>query len=407
MNTLKENLKIINAATITGDSREENIYRELRNLIEEITDKYESPEKLSDEKIDMTATIKQYGYDADEYKKMFGSTERSERDVVENLANLLVEKGYAKADGKKEEPKKSDDEDKAKKIKLLKLKAKAAKAKLALMQLGCVNGVDVATRPQTFGVSTGRLFDDELQRDRWQKRWDSKRRKYIYTDSDDNEWYKNEHGHYCLLNGTGDPSFSFDWEGRVAYVSGFDADEYEAAKEFCASMVDEKVMHGSGWHFGAEGYDNRSQSWRFFILYGAMAAGVGNTGEETPDSKWYIKAFRNIKERFPSISDSFIESYVANYWDNYAELYDNLNAFKEHLDDEQENYAEGGELFELDWSDYTERGTVRPLYHCEDLYGDDYDFAEKWLTETLAADNLSIDRMWIDERMNCYEFLAK
>lgn len=114
-------LEIIKNADIQGDTAEANVYRELRNLIEEKTDLYRSPENLSDEKIDMTETIKRYGYDVKEYEKMFGSTMRSEVDVVKHLAQILG----GKANG--------DDIAKKKKLLLLakaKIKIAQAKAKM-------------------------------------------------------------------------------------------------------------------------------------------------------------------------------------------------------------------------------------------------------------------------------------
>ena len=90
---MKEKLKIIRNAVISGDSKEENIYRELRNIIEDITEEYTHPEKISTEKIDMTDIIKRYGYSVDEYKKKFGSVMRSEQDVVKHLASILQGQG--------------------------------------------------------------------------------------------------------------------------------------------------------------------------------------------------------------------------------------------------------------------------------------------------------------------------
>lgn len=95
---MKKSLELIKRANITGESNEDNIYRELRNIIEGITDEYQHPEKLSDEKYDMTDIIKRYGYSVDDYKKMFGSIMRSEHDVVKDLAKALVAKKYV--DGK-------------------------------------------------------------------------------------------------------------------------------------------------------------------------------------------------------------------------------------------------------------------------------------------------------------------
>ena len=94
---MKEKLKIIRNAVISGDSKEENIYRELRNIIEDITEEYTHPEKISTEKIDMTDIIKRYGYSVDEYKKKFGSVMRSEQDVVKHLASIL--QGQGKGNG--------------------------------------------------------------------------------------------------------------------------------------------------------------------------------------------------------------------------------------------------------------------------------------------------------------------
>ena len=489
MRTLEQSLEIINAASIGGDSREENIFRELRNLIEDITDKYENPENLSDEKIDLTDIIKKFGYSVDEYRKFFGSTERSERDVVENLANMIVEKGYAADDGngKPTEPKKkpapkpepkpqptSDDEARARRIRIAKAKAKAAMAMLELMALDGVSdptlfdGLDVAAPRQTTGVQ-GQLDD---VREHFKKHWDAKRGEYVYTDFDGDQWYKNRKGHFCLLNGcNGDdePRFTFDWEGRVAYIYGFAPDEYEAARDFCAEKVDEKVMRGSGWHFGASGYDARTQSWRFFIFYGAMAAGVNGANSGTRDEyeeylnevgeslleedfiiggkdrrpmpygtalRRYDKTTFNVgynewkqenewrqnhqfngcdgnyddisflKDRFPD-NEADVEHFVTHNWDDGLSRYENLKAFKEWLDNNTDDIVEGGDLFETSWTHYGNEGVLTPLYNINELYGEDYDFAHQWLQETLEADGYSIDRFLIDDFNNRYFFIVK
>lgn len=116
---MEKSLELIKRANITGEGNEDNIYRELRNIIEGITKEYTEPQNLSDEKYDMTETIKRYGYSVEEYKSMFGSVMRSEQDVVRDLAKALVAKHYVS-----EGSKSSDDSNKKKKMALFKFKLK-------------------------------------------------------------------------------------------------------------------------------------------------------------------------------------------------------------------------------------------------------------------------------------------
>lgn len=191
-------------------------------------------------------------------------------DAICEMVNRFIAKGKTAEPAK---PAASDD--KERRLKLLKLKAKAIKMKLELRKLDGMDALDTVAPNRT---AQRQMVDDV--REHFAKHWDAERGEYVYTDFDGDQWYKNKKGHFCLLNGCdgdGEPRFTFDWEGRVAYIYGFAPDEYEAARDFCAEKVDEKVMRGSGWHFGASGYDNHSKSWRFFILYGAMAAGIDGT----------------------------------------------------------------------------------------------------------------------------------
>lgn len=112
---MKKSLELIKRANITGEGNDDNIYRELRNIIEGITKDYTEPQNLSDEKYDMTETIKRYGYSVEEYKSMFGSVMRSEQDVVRDLAKALVAKKYV-SDSDVPKSTASDDEKKKKAI---------------------------------------------------------------------------------------------------------------------------------------------------------------------------------------------------------------------------------------------------------------------------------------------------
>lgn len=82
-------LEIIKNTNIIGDSPDDVVNNDLKSIIERITSNYSNPEAISEEKIDMTETIKKYGYSVDDYKEMFGSVMRSEKDVVDALAKRL------------------------------------------------------------------------------------------------------------------------------------------------------------------------------------------------------------------------------------------------------------------------------------------------------------------------------
>lgn len=129
---MRKELEIIKTATIDGTGKEANISREIRNLIEDVTDCYANPDAISTEKVDMTATIANYGYSVDDYKKMFGSVMRSEADVVKRLAKTLLKDVM---DEEKEAENSQADEAKARKLKLAKAKAKANKNKLTLLKM--------------------------------------------------------------------------------------------------------------------------------------------------------------------------------------------------------------------------------------------------------------------------------
>lgn len=129
---MEKELEIIRKANIKGTSREDDVHKELRNAISEITDGFANPSAISDKKIDMTATIANYGYSVDDYKKMFGSVMRSEADVVKRLAKTLLKDVM---DEEKEAENSQADEAKARKLKLAKAKAKANKNKLILLKM--------------------------------------------------------------------------------------------------------------------------------------------------------------------------------------------------------------------------------------------------------------------------------
>lgn len=116
-------LEVIKHATINDKDSQANVYAELRQLIEEKTNMYSNPEAISTEKVDMTDAIKRYGYDVEDYKKMFGSTMRSEMDVVKLLAKNLSN-----------EPGEDDDADEklALRVRIAKAKAKALALKMKM-----------------------------------------------------------------------------------------------------------------------------------------------------------------------------------------------------------------------------------------------------------------------------------
>ena len=117
-------LEIIKNATISGDSKEAQVYRELKSIIEEKTDTNRHPEELSDEKIDMTDAIKRYGYTVEEYEKKFGSVMRSEIDVVKHLASMLSKS----SDNNEEEDDVDDDM-----LELIELESETMKMRLRLI----------------------------------------------------------------------------------------------------------------------------------------------------------------------------------------------------------------------------------------------------------------------------------
>lgn len=98
---MRKELEIIKTATIDGTGKEANISREIRNLIEDVTDCYANPDAISTEKVDMTDTIIQYGFSVEDYKKQFGSVMRSEADAVADLAKQLKPDASASSDDAK------------------------------------------------------------------------------------------------------------------------------------------------------------------------------------------------------------------------------------------------------------------------------------------------------------------
>lgn len=126
----KKELEIIKNADFSGDSREDEIYREMQEIVEKKTDKFTNPSGVSNTKIDMTETIKKYGYDVDLYKKRFGSVNQSEEDCCKRMIEKI------NGEGKKEETETpaatTTDADKAKRIRIAKAKAKAISLLLEL-----------------------------------------------------------------------------------------------------------------------------------------------------------------------------------------------------------------------------------------------------------------------------------
>ena len=119
-------LEIIKNTNIIGDSPDDVVNNDLKSIIERITSNYSNPEAISEEKIDMTETIKKYGYSVDDYKEMFGSVMRSEKDVVDALAKRLKGSKLKQDEPETEKPNTTATDDAKKKA-----KAKA----LAMMQM--------------------------------------------------------------------------------------------------------------------------------------------------------------------------------------------------------------------------------------------------------------------------------
>ncbi len=116
-------LEIIKNTNIIGDSPDDVVNNDLKSIIERITSNYSNPEAISEEKIDMTETIKKYGYSVDDYKEMFGSVMRSEKDVVDALAKRLKGSKLKQDEPETEKPNTTANDD---------AKAKAKKRAMAL-----------------------------------------------------------------------------------------------------------------------------------------------------------------------------------------------------------------------------------------------------------------------------------
>lgn len=91
MNT--KDLQTIKNADFTDDTHADKICNEMRDIVGRKTDDFTKPDNLSDTKIDMTDTIKQYGYDVELYKQKFGSVQRSELQAAEHLLQMAKDKG--------------------------------------------------------------------------------------------------------------------------------------------------------------------------------------------------------------------------------------------------------------------------------------------------------------------------
>lgn len=96
MNSLEISLEIIKNAEIKGNTQEDEINRSLKELVKIKTNDFINEDNISSEKIDMTSTIQSAGYDTDKYRQKFGSTIRSEQDVVNDLAKRLSSKDAGK-----------------------------------------------------------------------------------------------------------------------------------------------------------------------------------------------------------------------------------------------------------------------------------------------------------------------
>lgn len=125
MNT--KDLQTIKNADFSYSGMNNSTCKEMQRIVGDITDDFKHPENLSDVKVDMTDTIKQYGYDVDLYKQKFGSVLRSELQAAEHLLQLAKDKG-----GTPQTPSGSKDADKAKRIRIAKAKAKAISLLLEL-----------------------------------------------------------------------------------------------------------------------------------------------------------------------------------------------------------------------------------------------------------------------------------
>lgn len=124
MNT--KDLQTIKNADFSDDTHADKICNEMRDIVGRKTDDFTKPDNLSDTKIDMTDTIKQYGYDVELYKQKFGSVQRSELQAAEHLLQLAKDKGGAPSTPTTPEP--STDADKEKRKRKLRLKLKLALA---------------------------------------------------------------------------------------------------------------------------------------------------------------------------------------------------------------------------------------------------------------------------------------
>lgn len=85
----QKELNIIKNADFSGNSREDEIYEEMQEIIRKKTDDFTNPAAISDVKIDMTETIKEYGYDVDNYITKFGSVNQSEEDCCKRMIDKI------------------------------------------------------------------------------------------------------------------------------------------------------------------------------------------------------------------------------------------------------------------------------------------------------------------------------
>ncbi|MBQ3689435.1 MAG: hypothetical protein II937_06150 [Bacteroidales bacterium] len=117
----QKDLQIIKNADFSGDTHKDKICNKMRSVVKDRTDDYSHPENISSDKIDMTETVKRYGWDVDLYKAKFGSTLRSEQQAVDHLVDIAKGKGGTPSTP---DTPKGGDADKEKRRRKLKIKLK-------------------------------------------------------------------------------------------------------------------------------------------------------------------------------------------------------------------------------------------------------------------------------------------
>jgi len=84
-------LEIVAGTKIKPDSERNKIFLELQKQIKEKTNNFTKVDGLSSEKFDMETVLEEERLDKKMYLSMFGSFNRSEIDVLSNLANEIKE----------------------------------------------------------------------------------------------------------------------------------------------------------------------------------------------------------------------------------------------------------------------------------------------------------------------------